>query len=398
MSDTLPPPEPSAAGSAEVRESLTSIFRVIDANLNRAAEGLRVTEDVFRFVLEDGYHASGLKQVRHQLVEAAACWQRRDLLASRDAVSDPGRGTEGANEYRRADCQAILEANFNRVCQSFRVLEEISKLPTPAAASVGDAVDEPERTPAIGNAKHWERLRYEVYQLQKSALQTIVNQHRLGNYRLCVMIDAAEDAVSFGNRLTPLLQPGVLIQLRDKQASTATLVERCGVVRDRMAAYRKSHPECTAPPLWVINDRVDLAAACDSDGVHLGQEDLPPAAARSMLGPRKLIGISTHNLEELHGAIAAGANYIGAGQVFNSRTKDTGRLAGLAYLREVAQTSRLPAFAIGGIDRENLNEVLQTGVHGVAVATAVSAAVDPQATVREFLNRLNRKPPADSCG
>jgi thiamine-phosphate pyrophosphorylase len=123
--------------------------------------------------------------------------------------------------------------------------------------------------------------------------------------------------------------------------------------------------------------RPDLAALAHADGVHVGQGDLPVKAARTIVGPDALIGVSTHWIEQARRAVLDGANYIGVGPTFPSGTKQFDQFPGLELLRAVASEIRLPAFAIGGVGPDNLAAVLETGVGRIAVSSAVLGALDP---------------------
>jgi thiamine-phosphate pyrophosphorylase len=136
----------------------------------------------------------------------------------------------------------------------------------------------------------------------------------------------------------------------------------------------------------IINDYVDVALAVDADGVHLGQDDLPLAQARKIMGDR-IIGISTHSLSEAVEAAAAGADYIGFGPIYATATKDAGSTCGTGPLREVKERVSVPVIAIGGITVGNLEAVLDTGCDGVAVSSGLIAA-DSGAVARRFLASL----------
>jgi thiamine-phosphate pyrophosphorylase len=138
----------------------------------------------------------------------------------------------------------------------------------------------------------------------------------------------------------------------------------------------------------IINDRVDLAQVLKADGVHLGQEDLPLPLARRLLGPTALIGVSTHTLQQARQAASEGASYIGVGPTFASPTKSFDQLSGPELLREVAGEIRLPAFAIGGINLDRLDEVFACGMHRVAVSSAIWSQAAPAAACHQFLARL----------
>jgi thiamine-phosphate pyrophosphorylase len=208
-----------------------------------------------------------------------------------------------------------------------------------------------------------------------------------------------------------------MIQLRDKSLDDRTLIARArllvSLTRNQppappgVAIEFDPYPE--KPPaepgadgrtqgrtLAIINDRADIAAAVHADGVHLGQEDLNVKDARTVVGTRMLIGVSTHNIEQARRAVLDGANYLGAGPTFPSQTKNFEAFAGLDYLRQVAREIRLPAFAIGGITAQNLHDVLSSGISRVAVGAAVANAADPLSVTRRLMDML--KAPSDACG
>jgi thiamine-phosphate diphosphorylase len=126
--------------------------------------------------------------------------------------------------------------------------------------------------------------------------------------------------------------------------------------------------------LFIINDHVDLALACAADGAHLGQKDLPISAARPWAPPDFLLGVSTNNAEEARQAEEDGADYVAVGSIFPTGSKETTRPASLERLREIKQAVGIPMVAIGGINEENIAEVLQAGADAVAVISAVCGA------------------------
>ena len=140
---------------------------------------------------------------------------------------------------------------------------------------------------------------------------------------------------------------------------------------------------------FIVNDRVDVAQAVGADGAHLGQEDLPLADARVILGPDKLIGISTHTMNQALDADAGGADYIGFGPIFPTSTKEhPDPVVGIAGLREVRAKVRVPIVAIGGITTKNVREVVAAGADCCAVVSAVLAAPDPQAAITELIKAM----------
>ena len=139
----------------------------------------------------------------------------------------------------------------------------------------------------------------------------------------------------------------------------------------------------------LINDRVDLALAVEADGVHLGQSDLPVSHARRMLGPSRLIGLSTHNAEQVREAATSGADYLGFGPIFRPRTKiDHDPVVGVDGLRTVRPLTTLPLFAIGGIQADAVGSVMGAGADGIAMISAIWQARDIAETVRDLLRRI----------
>ncbi len=143
-----------------------------------------------------------------------------------------------------------------------------------------------------------------------------------------------------------------------------------------------------AEALFIVNDYADIATAVDADGVHLGQDDLPIEEARKIIGKDKIIGISTHGIEQAVAAEQAGANYIGFGPIFPTTTKDTGVVQGIENLKLIRQTVTIPIIAIGGINRSNAIEVIRSGANGIAVISAILSAHDLQNAASEMLQSL----------
>jgi thiamine-phosphate pyrophosphorylase len=196
--------------------------------------------------------------------------------------------------------------------------------------------------------------------------------------RLYVILDRT---VTGGRDLEAILAAALeggaeMIQLREKTWPSGTLFPLAERLRARCRAARVP---------FIVNDRVDLAVAVDADGVHLGQEDLPPAVARPLLKPGMLLGLSTHSVEQATSAQAAGADYVAIGSMFPTTTKPEFQLVGVALARRVRPMVRAPLIAIGGITPDNVGEVIAAGADGVAVISAVCAAPDPAAAARRFV-------------
>jgi thiamine-phosphate pyrophosphorylase len=168
-----------------------------------------------------------------------------------------------------------------------------------------------------------------------------------------------------------------VIQLRDKQASTRELVELGRALLEITRA---------AGALLVVNDRVDVALAVDADGVHVGQDDMPAAIARQLLGPRKIVGVSTANEEEARRAREDGADYLGVGAMYPTASKaDAGAAIGPDALSAIKRAVDLPIVAIGGINVHNAADAILHGADGVAVISAVVSAPDIRQATQSLL-------------
>jgi thiamine-phosphate diphosphorylase len=200
--------------------------------------------------------------------------------------------------------------------------------------------------------------------------------------RLYAIVDAADEAPrDVLRRAEGLLRGGArLLQLRWKRPGAAAFL--AAAVDCRQVATQ--HGACL-----LVNDRVDIALASGADGVHLGQNDLPIAAARRLLGADRWIGISTHDVAQARAAARSGADYIGFGPIFATPTKRTGYSPrGLSALREVRAAVSLPIVAIGGIDFDNASSALAAGADAAAMISALAAASDAADAARTALERL----------
>jgi thiamine-phosphate pyrophosphorylase len=373
-------------------------LRIIDAALNRATEGLRVVEDYVRFVLDDRLLTGEVKALRHDLAEAGtAAVSAADRHAARDTVGDVGARISTTAERRRGNAWEVCAASFKRAEQALRSLEEFGKLVDGEFAGQCEAI------------------RYRLYTLEKATDIGRTSGERLAEVRLCVLVDGRGSPAEFEQAVQELVAAGVgMIQLRDKGLDDRELVERAKtlVKITREQTYARDRGGAGLPPaepgaservrhstLAIVNDRVDVAAIVGADGVHLGQEDMTVKDARAVVGPRMLIGVSTHNVAQARTAVLEGANYLGAGPTFPSRTKAFDDFAGLDYLRTAAAETQLPTFAIGGITADNLPEVQATGVRRVAVGAAVTEAAEPGVAAHKLLVMLEDsvvRPTADT--
>ncbi len=205
----------------------------------------------------------------------------------------------------------------------------------------------------------------------------------LSGITLCVLVDGGTSDDAFCRLVESLFAAGVrMLQVRDKRLLDDLLVER---VRTAVAAAHGIDSE--RPPLVVVNDRVQVAAAAGADGVHLGADDMPVPDARQVLGPGAIIGRTAHTIDEARDAVADGADYLGVGPCFPSMTKSFATHAPREFLRTAAALPR-PVFSIGGITVDRLPELRGLGITRVAVAGAITGMADPAAEARRFLEAL----------
>jgi thiamine-phosphate pyrophosphorylase len=340
----------------------SAALRIVDANANRAAEGLRVVEEYCRFGLNDRHLTERCKGMRHTLLEELLQLPAAELNASRFSLLDVGADIQLASEDHRDSLASVAAASWQRVEQALRSIEEYGKLLSPSLA------------------RKAKLLRYEGYVLAKACLTIADSQERLAKTRLYVLVDGGVTRTALQNRVSDLVAAGVhAIQLRDKKLPDRELLVRAGIVREQTRG---------TPTLFIMNDRPDLAMLAKADGVHIGQDELPVADVRRIVGPAMLVGVSTHDIDQARQAVVDGANYLGCGPTFPSGTKQFSQFPGLDFLREVAAEIALPAFAIGGITHENLPDVLATGFSRVAIGGALASQADARATAADWLAKL----------
>lgn len=331
-----------------------AIWRILDANLDRAREGIRTVEEWCRFGLDDRETTAWCKEMRQEL----ARWHTAELRDARDTPHDPGTTLTHPQERDRADLNAVLRANLCRVEEALRVLEEYGK------------VDRPEM------AASCKQMRYRVYALE-SRLLSHPRRQRLRRSPLYLVTSPSDRLLE---TVEAALQGGLtLVQYRDKDAPDGDRWERAS----QLAALCRRYGA-----LFLVNDRVDLALAVDADGVHVGQQDLPLPVVRQLLGPDRILGCSTTSPEEMACALAGNPDYIGVGPVHETPTKAGKAAAGLDYVRYAAEHSPVPWYAIGGIELENVAAVTAAGAERVAVVRAIMAAEQPAQVVQAFLTRL----------
>ncbi len=200
---------------------------------------------------------------------------------------------------------------------------------------------------------------------------------------LCVVTDrkiaAGKDMLKI---IAESLEGGAgIIQLREKNISSRDFLKIALEIKKIFKEYKGR--------LFIINDRVDIALACGADGVHLGQEDMPADAARKILGPDAVIGVSVSKVSQAVKAESDGASYLGAGAVYRTPTKPGSGAIGLEGVEKISKAVKIPVIAIGGIKHENVAGVIAAGAAGVAVVSEVMACSSARCCVEKLLKKIN---------
>ncbi|MHC5037355.1 MAG: thiamine phosphate synthase [Planctomycetota bacterium] len=340
----------------------TRLLRVVDANLNRAREALRSLEEVFRMVRDDAGLFARVKKLRHGLkaYEEALGLRSGELAAARDPEGDVGRADPSA-PYPNLD--AFATANARRLEEALRVLEEMGRL-----LGKGSPI-----------AAH---TRFEAYALEKLTVPGLHLRARLGSARLYFVLNADGPGIDPLRLARAALRGGVdVIQLRAFPGTDRALLD---------LAHRLREGVRERDALFIINNRPDVALASDADGVHVGQDDLSVAQARRIVGGARLVGLSTHTVEEMDAA--SGADYLGIGAVYPTAVKPDRPALGPEAVASLFARSPVPAFPIGGIGEGNLEPLLTRGVGRVAVGAAIGEAEDPEQAARRLKSALEERP------
>ncbi len=340
-----------------------SELRIIDANLNRTAEGLRVLEDIARLTLNHANLSATLKAMRHRLVHTDPAFQQ-ELVWSRDADGDVGRNTIVSGEKAGGDLRSVLVANARRAQESLRVLEEMTKLP--------GILTNPD-------SETFMQARFHLYTIEQQMLALLLRQEKLRRLTgLYVIIDGQWlQGRSHAEITRQAIRGGArVIQLREKTMLRKDLLP---LARD----LRQICAELNA--LFVVNDYLDVALDVGADGLHVGQDDLPVAAARRLLRPDQLLGCSASTVAEALAAQSAGADHLAVGSIFATSTKDID-VVGIDRLAEIRRAVSAPVVAIGGINQGNAAAVMAAGASAVAVISTIVSAADPESAARGLAN------------
>jgi len=315
-----------------------------------------------RFILDDCSLTQELKEIRHSLIKAVReipVFSREELIESRNSRKDVGAELP---EEKREEIKDMIRANFKRVEEAERSLEEFGKL----------------LSPLLG--ERFRKIRFQTYSLEKKVEMKLYKEC---DFSLCVIVSS--ELIGKENlevKVKEIIANGAtVIQLREKNLTFRPFLKIALLMR-----------KIIKPPLlFIINDRIDIALACGADGVHIGQTDMPLGIAREILGEHKIIGVSTHSLKQAQRAERKGADYIAIGPIFpTSSKKKTGPPKGTQIISQIKETVKVPVMAIGGINLDNIETVLKAGANGIAAINAVFQEGDVGLAVRRLSEKIRK--------
>ena len=336
--------------------------RLLDANINRVSEGIRVVEDVARFVYNQKEFSKELREKRHYL-RKLFIQKDNDFLNSRDTKKDVGiEITKDSLLDKKSNIKHVVLGNFKRIQEGLRSIEEISKISCDYSIS-----------------KEVEALRYSFYNLEKEFMGSLKPEIPLGLYGITA--ENFSKGRSNYEIVTEMIKSGIkIIQYREKFKSLREKLEEAKILCE---LCKKNNV------LFIVNDHVDIALMVDADGVHVGQEDMPVSEIRKILGANKIIGLSTHSVEDADKAVLQDVDYIGVGPIFPTTTKDR-TAVGIEYMEYVEKNINLPYIAIGGIKESNLSQVVEKGAKRIALVSEIVGS-DENIKKVDSLNKIIQK-------
>ena len=337
------------------------ILQIIDANLDRAREGLRVLEDWARFGLGEEKIVERIKNFRQILGKNHLEVYKK----SRNYIEDQCKGLTHEEQIKRKTSDQIISSNAGRVQEALRVIEEFSRLHNHQLSQIAS------------------KIRYEIYTLEIDLLNLSKrnkSEKILKENDLYVITDKKDNLLVI---IENILIAGVkIIQHRFKNGADKDHLEEAIKIKSLCERYNS---------LFIINDRVDIALASNADGVHLGQDDLDLKTARKLLGYSKIIGISTNNEIDITKALADGCDYIGIGPIFKTSTKKNKKPLGIKKIKTLTKDLNIPWFAIGGVTTKNISNLKSNGIKKVALVSQLMNSEDPKEDAIMILKELSHE-------
>ncbi len=337
------------------------VYQIIDANLDRAREGLRVLEDWARFGIGGNSFVAKIKNYRQIL-------GRNHLeiyKQSRNYIEDECKGLTHKEQNNRKTPEQIISSNAGRVQEALRVLEEFSRLHNKELSKIAS------------------EIRYEIYNLEVDLLNLSKNkasEEILKENDLYVITYPKDNLLEI---IEDVLIAGVkIIQHRFKTGTDKDFLEEAIKIKNLCERYNS---------LFIINDRVDIALASNADGIHLGQDDLDLKTARKLLGYSKIIGISANNEIDISKALKDGCDYIGIGPVFETATKKDKKPLGIEKIQTLTKDLNVPWFAIGGVTTNNISHLISSGFQKVALVSQIMNSKCPKEDAIMILKELSHE-------
>jgi thiamine-phosphate pyrophosphorylase len=338
---------------------MNNTYRIIDANINRMAEGIRVLEDHSRFITENKEINTQLRDIRHKARKILKEFDS-DLISARESLSDNGLEISGKSKLdNKATDKELILSNFKRIQEAVRSIEENLKV-------IGE----------YDKGKQFEQIRFEVYDIEKQYMSDLKFSLPEGLYGLTA--EKYSNGRSNIEVVNEMIKAGIkIIQYREKEEdkSKKEMLKECleirKLTRDKNVTF-------------IVNDHLDIAILSKADGIHLGQDDLPVQDIKKING-NLVIGVSTHSPKQAKKAISDGADYIGVGPIFTTSTKkNVCDAVGLEYLEYIVKNTDIPFVAIGGIKEENIDQVIEKGAKCIALVTEIVGAVDIQGKIKKI--------------
>ena len=337
------------------------IYQIIDANLDRAREGLRVLEDWARFGLGKEKYVEKIKNFRQILGKN----HLEIYKQSRNHIEDNCKGLTHQEQFNRNTSEQIISSNSARVQEALRVIEEFSRLHNHELSKIAS------------------EIRYKIYTIEIDLLSYSKfkkSEEILKENDLYVITDQKDNLLEI---IEEILIAGVrIIQHRFKKGTDQDHLKEAIQIKNLCKRYNS---------LFIVNDRLDIALASNADGIHLGQDDLDLKTARKLLGNSKIIGISANNAIDISNALSEGCDYIGIGPVFETTTKKNKIPLGIENIKTLTKDLNIPWFAIGGIKSNNILYLKRNGFKKFALVSQLMNSEDPKEDAIMILKELSHE-------
>ncbi len=337
------------------------ISQIIDANLDRAREGLRVLEDWARFGLGNEDFVIRIKNFRQILGKN----HLEIYKTSRNHIEDQCKGLSHSEQINRNSPSKVISSNSARVQEALRVIEEFSRCHNNELSKIAS------------------EIRYEIYTLEIELLNFNTRKRAkqiISENNLYSITDHRENLLE---TIEKILLGGVrIIQHRYKKGDDKDHLKEAIEIKKLCKKYNS---------LFIVNDRVDIAMASNADGVHLGQDDIDIKTARKLLGSSKIIGVSANNPTDITNALKDKCDYLGIGPVFLTSTKKNKEPLGIEKIKSLTKDINIPWFAIGGINKINISSLKNNEINKVAVVSALLNSEDPKEEAIIILKELSNE-------